>query len=184
MPVVDIKNLKPAKRYAQALLELGSTEDALNMLTDLESIERTFSENPELRAFAENPAITLKDKKEVLGSVFGKSGVGQKVSNFLNILLEDGRINIFSTILQCFKDSLCAKRGIVQATVSSAVELNEDAKARLREALQEKLSAEINLQYTLDPSLIGGFSVSIQDKIIDLSVRSKLEQFRKLNKGT
>lgn len=179
MPVIDIKNLKTARRYAGALLEL---QDIGKILSELEMIQGVFNENPNLKEFVEHPIISVSDKKDVIKQIF-EDKTRDDVVDFLYVLLDEGRMNIFNTILECLKEEYGRRQGIVKATITSVIELEQDEKERLKKALEEKLNAKINIEYELEPSLMGGFSVNVQDKVIDLSLKSKFEQLKKLNRG-
>jgi len=175
----DVKNLKPAKRYAQALLEIGNITE---IIAELENVQNILCENTELKDFLEHPIISVTDKKDVVKQIF-EGKINNHILNFLYVLLDEGRISIFDTILQCVKEENSAREGIVRATVTSVIEIGKEEKNRLQKVLEEKLHAKIELNYEYDNSLIGGFSVNVQDRIIDLSLKSKFEQLKKLNKG-
>lgn len=170
---VDIKNIKIGKRYAQALMEV---EDPRVVLSELLNIEEIFTKNEELKDFLEHPIISIEDKKSVISEVFGNK-VSEKVLNFLYLITQERRVEAFSSILECLKADVDALNKVIRATVTSAVEFEESSKERLKSVLEQKTNARMSLVYEIEPSLIGGFRVKIQDKVFDLSTRAKLEKF-------
>ena len=174
---IDIKNIKVAKRYSHALAQ--SAENNIDEILDnLKAINEAIFENQDLKTFFEHPVISLKDKKEAL-----KSALENKVNiltlNFVETLLYENRFGEFKTIYELFKKEADTIKNKQEIEIVSAVNINDDLKKRLEEKLKEKLKKDVNLNYNLDENIIGGLIVKIEDKIVDLSLKTKFETLKR-----
>ncbi len=174
---IDIKNMKVAKRYSHALAQ--SAENNIDEILDnLKAINEAIFENQDLKTFFEHPVISLKDKKEAL-----KSALENKINiltlNFIETLLDENRFGAFKTIYELFKKEADTIKNKQEIEIVSAVNINDDLKKRLEEKLKEKLKKDVNLNYNLDENIIGGLIVKIEDKIVDLSLKTKFETLKR-----
>ena len=175
---LDIKNLKVAKRYALALVE-SAIDDIDNVKKDMNLIQDSVFKNEELKTFFLHPVVSLKDKKETIEEAF-KDKIGQTSFNFIETLLDENRFGIFNTILEVFIRESEKIKNMQRVEIISAVEVEDEEKEKLSQKLSEKLNKEVILNYNLDESLLGGFVVKIEDKVIDLSLKNKFENLKKL----
>ena len=187
------KNLKPAKRYSKALLELlqdsavkdgaDFKEASKKMYDEFEFVVKTVRENSELQNFILNPVVSYGDKKDVMSQIFtGK--VSSLTVNFLSLLAENNRLNILDDILFSFKDDINKLQNIVPAVITSVIELDLEQKKKLVENLQNKIKAEITPEFRLDEAILGGLVIKINDTVIDLSIKKKIENLKKTGAGT
>lgn len=168
-----------AERYAIALFELGEKDNKLDEYdADLQKIKATLDLSKDLSVFLAHPTISIGDKKEILDSIF-KSEISQHSLNLMKLLLDRNRIFILTAIVNNFHTILNKKKNIVLARVITAVEINEDIKNRVKGKLENKFSKQIELESKIDPEIIAGMIVEIGDKIIDGSVKTKLENMRR-----
>lgn len=181
------KNLKPAKRYSKALLELlqdsaakdgaDFKEASKKMYDEFEFVVKTVQENSELQNFILNPVVSYGDKKDVMSQIFtGK--VSSLTVNFLSLLAENNRLNILDDILFSFKDDINKLQNIVPAVITSVIELDLEQKKKLVEKLQNKIKAEITPEFRLDKAILGGLVIKINDTVIDLSIKKKIENLK------
>ena len=181
------KNLKPAKRYSKALLELlqdsavkdgaDFKEASKKMYDEFEFVVKTVRENSELQNFILNPVVSYGDKKDVMSQIFtGK--VSSLTVNFLSLLAENNRLNILDDILFSFKDDINKLQNIVPAVITSVIELDLEQKKKLVENLQNKIKAEITPEFRLDEAILGGLVIKINDSVIDLSIKKKIENLK------
>lgn len=176
---IDNKLIPLAKRYSDALVAVaqsqGETEEVYN---DLNMVSDSLSSVKQMGNFLSHPVIPLSEKKDMVNSVF-KNRVRQSTFNLLNILLEKNKIDLVSTIFYCYEESLDRAKNILKVDVVSAVEIDEDLKQKLKEKLENKLQKAVKFEYELKPEIIAGLVLNIQDKVIDGSMASKLESFKK-----
>ena len=175
----SIKNLKPAKRYAEALIELScDTLSYDKIYEDLNFVLNTISQNQDLADFLNSPPVSKADKKDVLAKIFG-GRIEEPVLSFLFLLNENSRLGILRDIFSAFKNFVDEEKNIINADIISAVELNEVQKQNLVSKLQNKTGKAINPEYKLDNTIMAGFIIKINDTVIDLSLKNRIENLKK-----
>lgn len=175
----SIKNLKPAKRYAEALMELScNTLSYDKIYEDLNFVLNTISQNQDLADFLNSPPVSKADKKDVLDKIF-KGKIEEPVLSFLFLLNENSRLGILRDIFSAFKNFVDEEKNILNADIISAVELNEVQKQNLVSKLQNKTGKAINPEYKLDNTIMAGFIIKINDTVIDLSLKNRIENLKK-----
>lgn len=175
----SIKNLKPAKRYAEALMELScDTLSYDKIYEDLNFVLNTISQNQDLADFLNSPPVSKTDKKDVLDKIF-KGKIEEPILSFLFLLNENSRLGILRDIFSAFKNFIDEEKNIINADIISAVELNEVQKQNLVSKLQNKTGKAINPEYKLDNTIMGGFIIKINDTVIDLSLKNRIENLKK-----
>ena len=174
---IDIKNLKTAKRYASALSQ--SAIDCIDfVLGDLELVNESIFNNNDLKTFFTHPIVSLKDKKEVIVETFNGK-INEKTLNFIQTLLDEGRFGIFKTILEVFKKEVDLIKNKQRVQIVSAIGLDDDQKNRLNEKLSQKLNKEVVLNYEEDKAILGGLIIKYEDKVLNLSLKSKFDALRR-----
>lgn len=175
----DNKLIPLAKRYSEALTEVAKNKNELDTVwTDLQTVEESITSVKEMANFLSHPVIPVFEKKDMVKSVFeGKINID--VLNLLYILLEKNKINLLSTILYCFEESMDEAKNILKVGVVSAAEIDEDLKHKLQEKLESKLNKSVKFDFETKPEIIAGVVLKIQDKVIDGSMAAKLEGFKK-----
>ena len=176
---LDIKNLKVAKRYAKALLE-SSINNIDEISDDLELIDNSIFKDESFKMFFSHPVVSLKDKKETIKETF-QNKINSITLNFLETLLDEGRFNIFSTIFDVFQKEKNNIKNIKILDVFYAYEIDEEQKTRLKDKLSNKFNKEVILNYQKDETILGGLVIKFEDKIIDLSLKTKFDRLKKIN---
>ena len=176
---LDIKNLKVAKRYAKALIE-ASQDNIDDVANDLELISDTIFKNDAFRMFFSHPVISLSDKKETIKETF-QNKINKTTLNFLETLLDESRFNIFSTIYDVFKKERNDLKNIKILDVYYAYELDDEQKTRLKDKLSNKFNKDVILNYQKDEDILGGLVIKFEDKVIDLSLKTKFDRLKKIN---
>ena len=167
-----------AGEYAKALfmlaLENNSREKYKNAL---ELVSDAFNENPKYIDFLSCFSIPLEERLNALEVAFGKA-VPREVLSFLKILCEKKHITEFSECADKFYAMNSDMDKIVNATVTSAVELKEDEKQKLKEKLEKTSGHKVVMEYIVDDSILGGLIVEIDGKIIDTSLKKHLKEVK------
>ena len=175
----DNKLIPLAKRYSEALTEVAKNKNELDTVwTDLQTVEESITSVKEMANFLSHPVIPVFEKKDMVKSVF-EGKINNDVLNLLYILLEKNKINLLSTILYCFEESMDEAKNILKVGVVSAAEIDEDLKHKLQEKLENKLNKSVKFDFETKPEIIAGVVLKIQDKVIDGSMAAKLEGFKK-----
>lgn len=179
-----MKNDVLARRYAKAIYELGKEENLEHVfLGDLKTIVDLINENEELKLLIESPLYELTLKKRILKAVIADSGISQYIVNFLNILLEKDRINELSSILQSYYDIISEVSGKAKASIVSAVELSQSQQQQISKTFSNITKKQVDIDMSIDPSLIGGLIVEVEGMVYDGSIKSQLIKFKEILKG-
>lgn len=177
---IDNKLIPLAKRYSDALIDVAQSKNELDdVYSDLQTVSEALSSVDELNAFLSHPVIPLSEKKDMVKSVF-EGKIKEDTLNLLFILLEKNKINLINTILYCFEESMDEAKNILKVSVISAVEVDDDLKQKLKEKLENKLNKAVKFEFEMNPEIIAGLVLKIQDKVIDGSMAAKLEGFKKI----
>jgi F-type H+-transporting ATPase subunit delta len=167
------------ERYVNALTQIADENNSWNAINnDLLTIAQLLKDNVELENFLLHPVIEYNDKKDVIEKVV-KGSVSEQVFNFLNVLLDKNRIYLVPSIQESFKEQLLKKNNVINVYVKTAIELDEDMKNRLLEKLGNKLQKKVNIISDIDKDIIGGVILQVEDKVIDGSIKAKIENMKK-----
>ena len=168
-----------AKRYATALLELGSESGQLEALVDeLQRAAAAYEGSPELRAALADPLIPLQAKQQILGEISTRLALGPASRNTLNLLLDRRRIRALPAIAQRLREMADEKRGILRAEVLTAMPLPEEYFTQLQQQLERVTGRRIALDRKLDPSIIGGVIARVGDTVYDGSLIARLRKMK------
>ncbi|WP_430884017.1 F0F1 ATP synthase subunit delta [Fusibacter sp. JL216-2] len=161
--------------YAQALFEVAMELDSLDQIKDeLGFINESFKTHPEFYEVFRTPKINKEERKDIITKVFDDK-VSKEVMNFMKILIDKRRGTAISSIYNEYVDMLDDHKGVVKAVVESAVPLTDEEQKALTEKLAKVTGREVHLSSVVKPEVIGGIIVKIGDKVIDGSVRSRLD---------
>jgi len=167
----DMAKKTTSHAYAQALLEMATEP----WLKGLRLATRRLHER-RLMAQLEDPAAPASEKKALLASAL--SDVFPPVAAFLRALISDGDLNKLDTICDEFETLVASRSRYVLAHVKSAVPLTDAERATLEQTLAQRFSGNLEAEYQVDPSLIGGVVVRVGDEVIDGSLAGKLATLR------
>lgn len=169
---------KTARRYASALLQVAKERDEVEaVLDDMNLVHNTLEGSRELVAFLRSPVIKFDDKMEALREMFGEK-VSKTTLLFLDLMARKGRINLLDQVTGAFREHYNRYAGIIEVDVQSAAELDEEQRDHLLRSLEEKTGMKVQMELSVNPDLMGGLSVRLEDTVIDGTVRHKLEELR------
>ena len=143
----------------------------------LETLKSHFKEYPEYTEFLASPGIPLGERLSAVESAFADS-IPVNVLSYVQLMCEKGRMENFFEAADEYKALLDASKHISVAKVTSAVELTEEEKTKLHNKLKEMSGGDVNMEYLVDSSLLGGLIVELDDKIMDGSLRNKLREVK------
>lgn len=168
-----------AKRYAEALFQLGKQKDTFEQYIEEFSIVRdTFRENEQLYTFLKHPKISNEEKKQFITTVFG--GLHTDVQNTLQLLIEKKRITIAPSMVDHFIAMVNDAKGIAEATVYSVRPLSDDEQESLGKTFAARFNKKsVHLQNKVDPALIGGLKIQVGNTIFDGTVQGKLQRMER-----
>ena len=166
-----------ARRYAKAVFELaqedGSAAAWHNRLQYLAALVAM----PEVRAALENRSAPAGQRAAVLESMGDALGTGGL--NLGRLLIENGRIGQAADILAEFDRQVDEAEGRVRATVTAAVPVGDDVRQGLERDLAQRFGGQVRLDLEVDPAILGGLVLQVGDRVVDASVRTRLQQLRR-----
>jgi F-type H+-transporting ATPase subunit delta len=171
---------KIAAPYARALFDFSVEKNIMHQITaDFQNLDIFFSETSELTEYLNNPVVSKEAKREVLTQTL-KSQINTETFKFLMVLVERNRINLLSSIINRYLELVYETASIKMIEVSTASAFTNLQKNTLIQKLKELTNArEIRLVITVDPTLIGGFLIKTESKVIDFTIKNQLQQLAK-----
>jgi len=163
-----------ARPYAEALFRVAQTGD-MAAWSDLVAELANIGANADVQAFARNPNVT-EAQVAVAFAALVQSPMSAEATNFIAMLIENGRVSLLPEIGAQFHVLKNAQEGAADASITSAFELSSAQVAELVGSLEKKFGRKLNPTVTVDLSLIGGVRVVVGDEVLDTSVRARLQQ--------
>lgn len=168
-----------AGRYATALFELAHDEDQLDqVVSELNGFKALLDEHEDLDQALKSPAHSQEEKHNILTKVLEKAGVSELTAKFLALVAQNNRLFVVRDMVSAFHSLVAAHRGETHAEVISASELSDAHKKALAKTLKSTLGQDVRIDTQVDPDLLGGLIVKVGSKMIDNSLRTKLNNLR------
>lgn len=169
-----------SKTYGDALFELAKEQDKIDdFAQEVKSVQTALAQNPEFSKLMNHPKVGKDEKLQVVKEVFD-TRADKELVGFLRLIVEKDRYNEIDEILSYFIARVKEEKQIGVAYVTSAVKLSEIQKKLVEEKLIETTSyKEMEMNFSVDESLIGGLVIRIGDKVVDSSIKSKLSELTK-----
>lgn len=169
-----------AKVYGDALFDLAVENNELDLIAEeIQVLKDTLAENAELLQFLNHPKISNEDKISSIEEIF-KGKFSDTTVGFLVIVVTKGRYNELPAIINYFLEAVREYRKIGKASVTSASELTVEQKQKIEKKLLDSTEyVEFIMDYKIDPSIIGGLIIRIGDRVVDSSIKSKIEMMKK-----
>jgi len=164
-----------ARPYAEALFK-ASASDLAGTAAWLDELA-AIAGNSQLLQFADNPKVEAAQVFEVIAGV-AKSALPEAAKNFLQLVIENGRLSVLPEIATQFRALKNAVGGSSDATVFSAFAMDAAALAGVASALEKRFGRKLNLTVALEPELIGGIRVVVGDEVLDTSIKARLEHMK------
>ncbi|MBC6402817.1 MAG: F0F1 ATP synthase subunit delta [Hyphomonadaceae bacterium] len=162
-------------RYAQALLELADEAGSLETVEkDMGSLKAVLEASADLQAMINTPVFADEDKVRALVAIAGKATLGKWVTNFVGTVAQNRRASQLPAMITAFQNLMSLRKGIRIARVTSAKKLTVTQTGNIGSALESALGCSVELDTSVDPSLLGGFVVRIGSKLYDNSLKTRL----------
>jgi F-type H+-transporting ATPase subunit delta len=168
-----------AGRYATALFDLALEKKAVDAVrADLETFEALVAANADLARLVRSPVFTAAEQARALGAVLEKVGIGGLAAKFLKFVASNRRLFAARDIIRGFRALVARHKGEVSAEVTVAEELNDKHRAALKSALKSVTGKDVDLAIKVDPAIIGGLVVKLGSRMVDSSLRAKLNSIK------
>ena len=173
-----------AGRYANALFELARDQKAIDAVSaDLASLRRALETSPDLARLVRSPVFSAADHAKALKAILDKMGANPLTAKFVLLLAQKRRLFVLTQIIAAYERLVARARGETEAEVTAARALSEGEITELKSVLKSKLGKEPRLHAKIDPTLLGGLVVKVGSRMIDSSLRTKLDGLRAAMKG-
>jgi F-type H+-transporting ATPase subunit delta len=168
-----------AGRYASALFELANETNTIDAVkTDLERFEALAGESPDLVRLVRSPVISAEEQLRALSVVLERAGIGGLAANFLKLITTNRRLFAVRDMSKAFRELVASHKGEATAEVIVAEQLKDDHVAALKSALKAVSGKDVDLNIKVDPAIIGGLVVKLGSRMVDTSLRTKLNAIR------
>ena len=171
---------KVAVPYARALFDFSVEKNIMHQITaDFQNLDVFLEETSELTDYLNNPVVKEEAKRTILEKTV-KSQINTETFKFLMVLVKRGRINLLRAVINNYLELVYQTASIKMIEVSTASAFTNTQKDTLIEKLKELTNArEIRLVINEDPTLIGGFLIKTESKVIDFTIKNQLQQLAK-----
>src|SRR5919205_3908268 len=167
-----------AEVYARSLFEVAKEHDVLDRVHDeLGQFTEALSDDRTLQVFLFSPYFSSEEKREGVKKIV--SDADERFVNFLELVAERHRMPAMFRIKREFDALWADERKLLPVTVTSAVELHEGLAEEIGKRIQEQTGRTVELSSNVDPDVLGGLMVRVGNKVLDGTVRNRLERLRK-----
>lgn len=173
-----------ASRYATALFELAREQNKLDeVASDLEGLVRLLDESADMERLTRSPILSREEQERAIVTIADRAGLRGLVRNFVGVLAQKRRLFALRTIVGAFRTMLAEHRGEATAEVVSATPLDERQLAAIKESVAGFAGKAVSLSSSVDPGLLAGVVVRVGSRMIDASLKAKLQQLELSMKG-
>lgn len=173
-----------AERYSAALFDLAEQSSVLDTVAaDLKTLRAMIAGSGDLRCLLGSPVLSRHDQQKALLSVAERCRFDTLTRNFLGLLAKNRRLFAIGAIVETYLNRLAAKRGDSVAHVASAIPLNKTQLTAIGDTLKRIVGNHVTLDAIVDPTLLGGLVVKIGSRMVDGSLKTKLQHLQLAMKG-
>lgn len=166
-------------RYATALFELALEEGKVDAVSkDIDSFDAMVAGSEDLKRLVTSPAFTTDEQKNAVEALIAKAKITGSAANFLRLLAKNRRLSIIRDVARALRALVSQHRGEISADVVSAAALTAAQVKALKAELKKAVGKDVSLNERVDPSLIGGLIVKVGSRMVDTSVRTKLDSLK------
>jgi F-type H+-transporting ATPase subunit delta len=168
-----------AGRYATALFELARDADMLDAVkADLDRFDAMIADSPDLLRLVRSPVFGADEQKKALTAVLQRAGISGLAANFLLLVTANRRLFAVRDMMRAYRLLVARHKGEVSAQVTVAETLGDRHLAALKDALNSVTGKDVDLQINVDPAIIGGLVVKLGSRMVDTSLRTKLNSIK------
>jgi F-type H+-transporting ATPase subunit delta len=168
-----------AGRYATALFELALETKAIDQVaTELDQVDAMIHDSADLARLVKSPVFSSEQQVRAMGAILKTAGIGGITENFVKLTAKNRRLFVLPGMIAGFRKLVARHRGEVSAEVTSAHELSDSQVGDLSAALKASLGKDVQLVRKVDANLLGGLVVRVGSRMIDTSLRTKLNALK------
>ncbi len=164
-----------AGRYATAVFELALDAGAIDSVSaDLQKFDALLDDSADLTRLVRSPVFTAEAQSKALAAVIDKAGIGGLAAQFLKVVTSNRRLFAIRDIIKAYRALVARHKGEVTAHVTVAEPLSDAHRDEIRNTLNAVTGKDVRVDMKVDPSIIGGLVVKIGSRMVDSSLRTKL----------
>jgi F-type H+-transporting ATPase subunit delta len=168
-----------AGRYASALFELARDERQVDAVAEaLNQFDALLKESADLRRLVRSPAFTPSEQVAAIGAVLDRAGIGGLAGNFIRLAASNRRLFALPGMIRAFRSLVQDSKGVVRAEVRVAERPSDALIEEIKASLRDIAKSDVDVDLVIDPSLIGGLVVRMGSRMIDASLKTKLNGIR------
>jgi len=168
-----------AGRYANALFELALEANAIDQVSaDLATFDAMVADSTDLARLVKSPVFTAEQQASAIGAIVDKAGIGGLAAKFLKLVASNRRLFAVGDMARAYKALVAKHKGEVTAEVTVAQPLNDARLGEIRAALRAVTGKDVQINVDVDPSIIGGLKVKLGSRMVDASLRTKLNSIK------
>ncbi len=166
-------------RYATALFELARDEKSVDAVkADLDRFDAMLTESPDLTRLVKSPVFSADVQAKAIDAVLAKAEITGIAAKFLSVLTANRRLFAVSDVIHAFRALVAKYRDEATADVTVAEPLNDKNLEALKASLQSVTGKDVALNVKIDPAIIGGLVVKLGSRMVDTSLRTKLNSIK------
>jgi F-type H+-transporting ATPase subunit delta len=167
-----------ARRYAKALADVLPDDRLEKVLEEVRAIGALLDDRV-IRYFR-SPVVPLEKKKGLIEQILEKIEASEELKKVLLLMAQKDRLGIIREFSSEFEKFVDQRLGIIKAEITAATEIDDETISKIKAKIEELFGKKAEISVKLDPSLIGGFVVRVSDKVLDASIKTQLENLKKV----
>jgi F-type H+-transporting ATPase subunit delta len=168
-----------AGRYATAVFDLALVTNAIEAVqADLDRFDALVADSADLTRLVRSPIFSVEEQLQALSAVLERAGIGGLAANFLKLVVANRRLFAVRDMIKAFRDLVAKHKGEVTAEVTVAEQLKSQHVDTLRAALKSVTGKDVDLDVKVDPAILGGLVVKLGSRMVDSSLRTKLNAIK------
>ena len=170
--------------YAEALYDAASKQNECEQIfAQSQFLSKELNSDKKNAQRLNNPLWSNGDKLKVMTEYATKHSFNVSLTNFIKTIIDNGRIGLLSQIMKKFSDIYYKKQNIAQVSVQTVLKLSDEQQKRLEQSLEKYLAKKVVVNYKINPEILGGLLIECDSKLIDDSIKGKLDRIKMLMKG-
>ncbi|MGA0532495.1 F0F1 ATP synthase subunit delta [Hansschlegelia sp. KR7-227] len=168
-----------AGRYANALFDLAKDENAVDAVSaDFDALGGMIAESEDLRRLIKSPVFSADEQSKAIGAVLDHAGASPLTAKFVKLVASNRRLFAVESMIKGFRALAAADRGATTAEVTVAEALTDDRRSALAKALQDVTGKTVDFDVKVDPKILGGLIVRLGSRMVDASLKTKLNSIK------
>ena len=171
-------------RYANALFELAQESNGVDEIgADLATFRALLDESEDLRRLVRSPVFSADDQISAIEAISAEAGIKSLALNFIKLAAHNRRLFVLSDMIKAYQMLVAQSKGEISAEVTSADELSTQHLAELKAAIKASVGRDVQLSTRVDPAILGGLVVKVGSRMVDNSLKTKLQNLKIAMKG-